>query len=361
MLRRIGLDRDDLGGALVGGQQRTARQLPQRDRTRVRLGQMLGRAPGEKRLRTPRLPDPADLLRRADGLRARWPSSWQQRGRADRGRRRAKPRSTAAKSSNSSRSATRPAEQIPRASSPSGYAFDIEVDTHGVTDPSAPRSGSQPTASPRPVRKAVVTLPEGVTINPSVGAGLGVCTPAQYESARRQARRSAPVARASRRSATSASAARSSPGRSRARSSSPRPTTTPSAACSPSTWSPSRSSAASWSRSPESSKPTRAPAASPRPSTSCRSCPTRDLSIHFREGQRSPLATPPACGTISTEADSHAVARPERGQARIAARRDHARESGAVPAPRAWRPSRRRQKAACSTPAPAPTRPSTCT
>jgi hypothetical protein len=60
----------------------------------------------------------------------------------------------------------------PRASSPSGYAFDIEVDTRGVTDPGC--------CAPTPVRKAVVTLPEGVTINPSVGSGLGVCTPAQY-------------------------------------------------------------------------------------------------------------------------------------------------------------------------------------
>lgn len=30
------------------------------------------------------------------------------------------------------------------------------------------------------VKRAVVTLPEGMTINPSLGAGLGVCTPAQY-------------------------------------------------------------------------------------------------------------------------------------------------------------------------------------
>jgi uncharacterized repeat protein (TIGR01451 family) len=30
-------------------------------------------------------------------------------------------------------------------------------------------------------KKAVVTLPEGVTINPSVGEGLGSCTPAQYK------------------------------------------------------------------------------------------------------------------------------------------------------------------------------------
>jgi hypothetical protein len=61
----------------------------------------------------------------------------------------------------------------PRASSPSGYEFDINVDTSGVTNPQR--------SAPTPVRKAVVSLPEGVTINPSVGAGLGVCTPAQYE------------------------------------------------------------------------------------------------------------------------------------------------------------------------------------
>ena len=60
----------------------------------------------------------------------------------------------------------------PRASSPSGYTFWIDVDTLGVTDPKR--------RAPTPVRKAVVTLPEGVTINPSVGSGLGVCTPAQY-------------------------------------------------------------------------------------------------------------------------------------------------------------------------------------
>jgi hypothetical protein len=61
----------------------------------------------------------------------------------------------------------------PRASSPSGYEFDIDVDTEGVTNPLL--------LAPSPVRKAIVTLPEGVTINPSVGAGLGVCSAAQYE------------------------------------------------------------------------------------------------------------------------------------------------------------------------------------
>jgi len=60
----------------------------------------------------------------------------------------------------------------PRASSPSGYVFDIDVDQSGLTD-RARRAAS-------PIRKAAVALPEGVTINPSVGSGLGVCTPQQY-------------------------------------------------------------------------------------------------------------------------------------------------------------------------------------
>lgn len=60
----------------------------------------------------------------------------------------------------------------PRASSPSGYQFEIQVDTSGVTLPAQ--------RAPAPVRKAVVRLPEGVTINPSVGSGLGVCSPGQY-------------------------------------------------------------------------------------------------------------------------------------------------------------------------------------
>ncbi|HWA53660.1 MAG TPA: hypothetical protein VG816_05750, partial [Solirubrobacterales bacterium] len=61
----------------------------------------------------------------------------------------------------------------PRASSPSGYEFEIAQDTSGILDPTR--------LAPSAVRKAVVQLPDGVTINPSVGAGLGVCTPAQYE------------------------------------------------------------------------------------------------------------------------------------------------------------------------------------
>ncbi|HEX5712537.1 MAG TPA: hypothetical protein VFX85_04400 [Solirubrobacterales bacterium] len=60
-----------------------------------------------------------------------------------------------------------------KASSPSGYNFQlVDTDETHLTDPLQPTSPS--------TRKAVVRLPAGVTVNPSVGAGLGTCSPAQY-------------------------------------------------------------------------------------------------------------------------------------------------------------------------------------
>jgi hypothetical protein len=59
-----------------------------------------------------------------------------------------------------------------KASSASGFQFNLLIDDDALTDP-AKRVSSQP-------RQALVILPEGVSVNPSVGAGLGVCTPAQY-------------------------------------------------------------------------------------------------------------------------------------------------------------------------------------
>ncbi len=55
-----------------------------------------------------------------------------------------------------------------------GTGFDINVDmpNHGLSDF---RQLNESLA-----QKAVITLPEGVTINPSVGEGLGFCTPSQY-------------------------------------------------------------------------------------------------------------------------------------------------------------------------------------
>jgi hypothetical protein len=60
----------------------------------------------------------------------------------------------------------------PRASSPTGFDFRLNVDNEGFLNPER--------RAPSPVRSAVITLPEGMTINPSVGAGLRACSPAQY-------------------------------------------------------------------------------------------------------------------------------------------------------------------------------------
>lgn len=60
----------------------------------------------------------------------------------------------------------------PRASSPSGFDFDLDVGSEGLLSPRR--------LNPAAVRTAVVSLPEGMTINPSVGAGLLGCSAAQY-------------------------------------------------------------------------------------------------------------------------------------------------------------------------------------
>ena len=59
-----------------------------------------------------------------------------------------------------------------RTTTPSGFDFTLEGNSSGLLDPNA-RAGSQ-------VRNVSVSLPEGLTVNPSVGAGLGVCTRAQF-------------------------------------------------------------------------------------------------------------------------------------------------------------------------------------
>ena len=192
----------------------------------------------------------------------------------------------------------------PRASSPSGYAFHIEVDASGVEEPVCIHGQFFATGCvPTPVRKAVITLPEGVSINPSVGAGLGVCTRAQYETGET-------------------------------------PTSPIGAGC------PGRSKIGDFSvDSPIVAGPLQgaiylaapydnefgsllavylvaksiqrgilvkvAGKLEPNPVTGSITAifdklpqlPYSDLAISFREGQRSPLATPPACGAISTEAD----------------------------------------------------------
>jgi hypothetical protein len=59
-----------------------------------------------------------------------------------------------------------------RASAPSGLDFNLDFHDEGLTNPQG-RAESQ-------LKDASVTLPEGFTINPSAGVGLGGCTPADY-------------------------------------------------------------------------------------------------------------------------------------------------------------------------------------
>jgi hypothetical protein len=61
---------------------------------------------------------------------------------------------------------------IGTASTPSGLNFEIGIKDEGLTAPGG-RAESQ-------IKKTVVTLPEGVTVNPSAGEGLGACTPSDY-------------------------------------------------------------------------------------------------------------------------------------------------------------------------------------
>ncbi len=58
-----------------------------------------------------------------------------------------------------------------KASSGSGYVFRFQNEDPGLTDPRA--------RTRAPVKQFAIELPDGVTINPSLGAGLGTCAPSQ--------------------------------------------------------------------------------------------------------------------------------------------------------------------------------------
>ena len=62
-----------------------------------------------------------------------------------------------------------------RRASPSGLAFALDFDTEGLT------SGEGIAQSD--LQDTSVQLPEGLTIDPSAGVGLGSCSPAQYAAA----------------------------------------------------------------------------------------------------------------------------------------------------------------------------------
>jgi uncharacterized repeat protein (TIGR01451 family) len=58
------------------------------------------------------------------------------------------------------------------ASSPSGFSFDLSYDRQGLTSGSAIAQSN--------LKDTVVSLPEGLTIDPSAGVGLGACSEGQY-------------------------------------------------------------------------------------------------------------------------------------------------------------------------------------
>jgi hypothetical protein len=60
-----------------------------------------------------------------------------------------------------------------RTSSASGLDFNLETSEEGLLEPTG--------LAPSQIKQAVVALPAGMTLNPSLAAGLGVCTPSQYE------------------------------------------------------------------------------------------------------------------------------------------------------------------------------------
>lgn len=59
------------------------------------------------------------------------------------------------------------------AESPSGLDFDLDINDEGLTSPSGTAQSQ--------MKKTVVTLPPGVTINPSQAEGLGVCSEAGFK------------------------------------------------------------------------------------------------------------------------------------------------------------------------------------
>lgn len=182
----------------------------------------------------------------------------------------------------------------PRASSPSGYAFDIEADQTGFLQPAR--------RAPSPLREARVQLPAGITINPAVGSGLRACAPAEYAA---ESAQSPPGAGCPNESKIGDFSVRT-------------PIATEPIEGSLYLASPDENPFGSLiavyliAKSPERGFLVKVAGEIDADTQSgdltatfhdLPQLPYSDLEIHFREGQRSPLATPAQCGPISTEVD----------------------------------------------------------
>ena len=168
------------------------------------------------------------------------------------------------------------------------------------------------------IKRAVVTLPEGVTLNPSAGEGLQGCSRAQLDEETVESttrfRLPQPVedrhGRGHRRCSTKPRRlALHGPAR-RPPATTPKGRRTASTPCSPSTSSPATSSAGSFKLAGK-VEPDPRTGQITTTFTDLPQLPFSDFHLHFREGGRAPLVSPLACGTYTTTAELTPWARPD--------------------------------------------------
>jgi hypothetical protein len=191
---------------------------------------------------------------------------------------------------------------IDQASTPSGLDFNIDIADEGLT---APAGLAQPQ-----LKKTVVTLPEGVTVNPSAGEGLGACTPSDYH---RETATSAPGAGCPNSSKIGEVAIESPLLSQPVKGSLFLAQPDDPATSTPGAENPFDSLLAIYivAKLPERGLLIKlAGKVEPNPVTgqltttfdNLPQLPFAHFRLHFREGQSAPLASPPACGTFTTQA-----------------------------------------------------------
>ena len=240
-----------------------------------------------------------------------------------------------------------------RTSAPSGYDFTLDGTSAPLLNPSA-RASSQ-------AKKAVVTLPEGMSVNPSVGSGLGTCSEAQFAN---ETIDSAPGAGCPNDSKIGELTVDS-------------PLVEDEIEGSMFFATPETNRFGTLVALYMVAKDTDrgilvkvAGRVDSDPVTGQLTTTFDDLpqlpyshfNVHFREGQRSPLATPSACGTYTTEVDTSPWLDPDASSSTPPRPSSSTKGPAAVPARSArWRPSPPAPPAASPTATPPPTPPSTCT
>jgi hypothetical protein len=191
----------------------------------------------------------------------------------------------------------------PRASAPSGFDFSLTPAEEALTNP-VRRVPSQ-------ARRAVVTLPEGMTLNPSLAAGLSACSPAGYAA---ETATSAPNGGCPETSKIGTFTVQSQLFDETVKGSIFLATPDDRATTASGVENPFDALLAVYliAKLPGSGVivkvagklvPDRGSGRLTATFDDLPQLPYANLKIHFREGQRAPLVTPPACGTFATEVD----------------------------------------------------------